>query len=116
MQDVGNTDVGTCSRHIDDISDKKTLDKLLNDIGYDKGRETAERNRVHSSVERGDSKDQRDQLQGSLQDTDEENVGLRFRSDMPTKGNVIILPSFARLVFPSFLLFRRKSLPLQQNK
>jgi hypothetical protein len=66
--------------YIDDLSDKKTLDKLFNDIGYDKGREAAERNRVHSSVERGNSKDQRNQLQGSVQDAEEENVGLRFRS------------------------------------
>ena len=78
--EIGRVDM--FEKYIDDLSDKKTLDKLLNDLGYDKGRETSERHRVHSSVERGNAKDQGDQLQGSLQDTDEENVDLRFRSEV----------------------------------
>ena len=58
--------------YIDDLSDKKTLDKLLNDLGYDKGRENSTRRRIYPSIEGRNSQDQGDQLQGSLQDIDEE--------------------------------------------
>lgn len=78
--EIGRVDM--FEKYIDDLSDKKTLDKLLNDLDYDRGRETAERNRVHSSVERGNAKVPLDRLQGSLQNPDEENVDLRFRSEV----------------------------------
>ena len=49
-------------------------------IGYDKGRENSTRRRIYPSVEGRNSQDQGDQLQGSLQDPDEEDLGIRFRS------------------------------------
>ena len=77
--EIGRVDM--FEKYIDDLSDKKTLDKLLNNLGYDKGRENSTRRRIYPSIEGRNSQDQGDQLQGSLQDTDEENVDLRFRSE-----------------------------------
>ena len=74
--EIGRVDM--FEKYIDDLSDKKTLDKLLNDLGYDKGRENSTRRRIYPSIEGRNSQDQGDQLQGSLQDTDEENVGHCF--------------------------------------
>lgn len=76
--EIGRVDM--FEKYIDDLSDKKTLDKLLNDLGYDKGRENSTRRRIYPSIEGRNSQDQGDQLQGSLQEPDEEDLGLRFRS------------------------------------